>query len=37
MVLERDEFVVAYDPVEANEEILLAAVKRTGYLAQVKE
>ena len=35
MVLERDEFIVTYDSTKATEELLIAAVKQSGYTAQV--
>jgi hypothetical protein len=35
MLLDRDEFVITYDPAAASEEELTAAVKEVGYMAQV--
>ena len=35
MMLDRDEFLVTYDPAKANEQLLLATVKGAGYTAQV--
>lgn len=35
MLLERDEFLVTYDPSKANDELLIETVKNSGYTAQV--
>lgn len=35
MFLERDEFVVTYDPTKGNDELLIKTVKESGYTAQV--
>ena len=35
MLLDRDEFVVTYDPAKENEETLIATIKRSGYTAQI--
>jgi thiol:disulfide interchange protein len=35
MVLERDEFIVTYDPAKATDELLIKTVKESGYTAQV--
>jgi len=35
MFLEKDEFLVTYDPTKANDEILLKTVKRTDFRAEV--
>ena len=35
MLLDRDEFVVTYDPAKVNEETLIATIKRSGYTAQI--
>lgn len=35
MVLERDEFLVSYDPAKGNDELLVETVKQSGYAAQV--
>jgi thiol:disulfide interchange protein len=35
MLLERDEFVVTYDPSKADAGLLIAAIKEAGYTAQV--
>jgi len=35
MLLDRDEFVVTYDPAKVSEETLIATIKRSGYTAQI--
>lgn len=35
MLLDRDEFLVTYNPAKADEKVLLGTVKRAGYTAQV--
>jgi thioredoxin-like negative regulator of GroEL len=35
MLLDRDEFLVTYDPAKANEKLLLQTVKESGYTAKL--
>lgn len=35
MLLDRDEFVVTYDPAKVSEATLIAIIKRVGYTAQI--
>ncbi len=35
MLLDRDEFLVTYDPAKADTKLLLATVRKSGYTAQV--
>lgn len=35
MLLDRDEFLVTYDPAKANEKLLLITVREAGYTAQI--
>lgn len=35
MILERDEFLVTYDPAKGNDELLVQTVKQSGYTAQI--
>ncbi len=35
MLLDRDEFLVTYDPAKVSEETLIATIKRSGYTAQI--
>ena len=35
MLLDRDEFLIAYDPAKADAKLLLETVKETGYTARV--
>jgi thiol:disulfide interchange protein DsbD len=35
IILETDEFLVTYDPVKGNDELLVETVKKSGYTAQV--
>lgn len=35
MLLDRDEFLVTYDPAKVSEETLIATIKLSGYTAQV--
>jgi hypothetical protein len=35
MLLESDEFIVTYDPSKASDELLIEAVKQSGFTARV--
>jgi thiol:disulfide interchange protein len=35
MLLDRDEFLVTYDPAKADTKLLLSTVKKSGYTAQI--
>lgn len=35
MVLEKDEFLITYDPAKGNDELLVQTVKKSGYTARV--